>query len=195
MMKRLGIVCLCALITSCSTVAPPSKPAPQPVQTRKLALNQIHSWSIQGKIAARTSHDAGSATVNWLQQNKRFDITLSGPLGSNTIKLNGKPGHVTLTDSAGKKISATSPEDLLAQIWGFRVPVSNLNYWVRGLPAPGLSAQKQYDSYGRLSYLTQQSWRVQYLGYTDVNQTELPSRITITSPELTVKLIIYSWRI
>ncbi len=194
-MMQLWIIGLSILLTSCSTVAPPSIPAQQSQQQRATQLDKVNSWHLQGKIAVQTAQDAGSATINWTKQQQRFVITLTGPLGSGALKLSGRPGAVTLTDSTGKQFTASSPENLLADVWGFRLPVSNLNYWMRGQPVPGIAAQPQYDTYGRLNTLRQQGWQVQYLGYTQAKGVELPSRINITSADMKVKVIVYSWEI
>ena len=45
-----------------------------------------------------------------------------------------------LQTSDGKRYNAASPEQLLAEQWGFHLPVSNMKYWVRGLPVPGIPA-------------------------------------------------------
>lgn len=193
MIRLIGILSLAILLTSCSTVAPPAAPSTVAPAKRAVRLDQVHHWTLQGKVAVQTAQDAGSATIDWMQRGRQFNITLTGPMGSNAIRLAGRPGLVTLTDSNGKQVSASSPEDLLARAWGFHLPVSHLDYWIRGLPVPGSTSNPQYDKNGRLSSLSQQGWNVQFLSYTTVNGIDLPSRLAITSAAMKVKLIIYSW--
>lgn len=189
------LILLFAALTGCATVAP-SGPAQQiPWKNREIRLTQLTSWQLNGKIAAQTTTDAGSATIHWIQNQNTFNLALIGPLGASSLKIIGNPGDVTLHTSTGKSYTASTPEQLLAQQWGFDVPVSYLHYWIRGLPVPGVSAQTQFDAYGRLSNLVQQNWRVQFLTYTQTNGIELPSRITITSSTLKVKMIIYKWQV
>jgi outer membrane lipoprotein LolB len=199
--KSLGLFFLSLMIANCSTTAktPASTettaPATIPVKDRQTSLNTVHNWRINGKIAVQSARDSGSATVNWVQKGGQYSISLMGPLGSNGLKLAGRPGHVTLQTSDGKSYSASSPEELLAKRWGFHVPVSNMNYWIRGLPVPGPSAKTQFDHYGRLTHLVQQGWSVQYQNYTHVSRVDLPQMISITSPSLKVKIIVYQWNI
>lgn len=195
MIRILGILCLSILLTSCSTVAPPAVPSTVAPAKRAVKLDQVSQWTLQGKIAVQTAQDAGSATIDWTQRARQFSITLTGPMGSNAIRLAGKPGLVVLTDSTGKQLSASSPEDLLSKAWGFHLPVSNLNYWIRGLPVPGAISNPRYDKNGRLNSLSQQGWRVQFLGYTTVNGIDLPSKLALNSASMKVKMIIYSWSI
>jgi outer membrane lipoprotein LolB len=193
----LVVSCFVLTMAACSTITPkPSAPTVQiPWKDRQTSLSNIHSWRLNGKIAVQTTRDSGSATVDWVQNRNQFSISLLGPLGSNGLKLSGQPGRVNLQTSDGKNYSASSPEQLLAEKWGFHLPVSNMNYWIRGLPAPGPSANTRFDSYGRLSELVQQGWDVQYQSYSHIGRMELPERISITSSSLKVKIVVYQWNV
>lgn len=198
-MKRIiGIILISALFTGCSTMsttpAPPAAPKAT-WQDRQLSLNHIQSWWLSGKIGVQTANDAGSASVDWTQSARGYTISLLGPLGSHGMKLTGNASHVTLQTSDGKQYNANSAEQLLAKQWGFHLPVSNMTYWVRGLPVPGVTANTQFDQFGRLTRLAQQGWSIDYLSYANTNGIDLPERIAITSPALRVKIIINQWRI
>jgi len=181
-------------LSSCSTVAPPPAANLQlSWSDRQAILKRLNSWQIKGKIAVRTSQDSGSATIDWLENKGRYSVSLTGPLGSGAMKLDGSPGHASIQLANGEKHSSDSPEKLLSEGWGFHLPVSYLKYWIRGLPVPGIGAATQFDSVHRLSSLKQGSWRIRFLSYTASAGIELPSRISITSPELSSKIIIYHW--
>lgn len=154
----------------------------------------VQSWQLNGKIAVQTAKNSGSADVTWNQRHASYNIAILAPLSGNNLRLSGRPGRVTMQGSDGKQYSAASAESLLAERWGFRVPVSNLKYWVRGLPVPGVPEQgSQHDGANRLTSLTQQGWHVQFLGYTTVNNHSLPNKIFISSPALKVKIVVYHW--
>jgi len=184
-------------LASCSTtksVTTGSTTAPKETwATREAALSQIKSWQINGKIAVQNTKDAGSASLDWFQSSQRYIISLQGPLGSHAMKLTGSPGQVTLQTSDGKSYRAASAEQLLAKQWGFHLPVSNMNYWVRGLPVPNVAANTHFDDAGRLSTLVQQGYRVEFLSYTNTGRWSLPDKISITSPDIHVKMIVYRW--
>jgi outer membrane lipoprotein LolB len=185
-------------MSACTTTAPLTAQTP-PVhlnwQTREQSLNRIERWQLNGKIGVQTARDSGSATVNWLQNQDQFRISLQGPLGTGNLRLQGSAQQVTLQTADGKSYTATTPEQLLAQQWGFNVPISYLHYWIRGLPVPHLKANTHFDAYGRLSELSQQGWDVQFLSYNEVNTLDLPQKIAITSPNLKVKIVIHQWQI
>jgi outer membrane lipoprotein LolB len=153
----------------------------------------LKHWNLSAKIGIRNQHEAVSANLHWQQQGKNYHITLMGPLGSGTYELTGQPGKVELAVSDGKHFQATSPEDILAQQSGWQVPVSNLYYWVRGLPVPNSPAQKNFDSSNRLTQLQQQGWNIHYLSYTSVNRMDVPNKIFLEKPPLSVKIAISQW--
>jgi outer membrane lipoprotein LolB len=195
-MRIIWIFLLILTITSCSTLTQKEAPPAAPEATlpkREAAVDRVQSWHIKGKIAVQTEKDSGSASVNWSQRQRNYSISLQGPMGSNAMNLTGNAGHVTMKTSDGKIVSASSPEQLLAEQWGFKLPVSNMRYWVRGLQVPGIPAETHYDQFNRLTRMTQQGWTIQYLSYSNNGGVDLPQKLSITSPAMKVKLVIYSW--
>ena len=186
----------CLWLTSCATFQPQTAPAVDRDMTwaeRSQTLSSIENWNLNALIAIRSSKDNGSATLNWQQTKRNYTISLFGPLGSNAVKLSGMPGKVLLETADGKKISATNPESLLATQTGWRLPVSNLYYWIRGLPAPNKPALKQFDAYHHLMSLHQQGWTIRYLHYVSFDRIDVPSKIYLDNPQLNVKIIINQW--
>ncbi len=187
--------CLLASVSGCTTMTPPAaKQSTVTWDARKTLLARLQSWQINGKIAVATAKDSGTASVDWSQRADNFTISLYGPLGANGIKLNGGPGHVTLHTSDGKTATAATAEQLLAQQWGWQLPLSSLKYWVRGLPVPNIPQQSTFDAAHRLASLNQQGFTIQYQGYTTSHGMDLPQHMSITSPALKSKIIIYQWK-
>lgn len=190
----LSLFLLSAGLTGCTTVAPPAPNTPVAWENRQQGQTSLQSWKLSGKIAVQSARESGSASIDWVQRVKNYQISLLGPLGSNGVKLSGHPGLVTMDTADGKHATASSPEKLLAQQMGWNLPVSHLSYWIRGLPVPGLSATTNKDAYGRLSSLNQDGWDIRYPSYTTLGDIDVPSRVFITSPDLKVKIVVYSWQ-
>lgn len=192
------ILSLMLILSGCSTLKRETTTTTTTVPkatwaNREAKLNSIKSWHISGKIAVQSSHDSGSASVDWYKGVNQYNISLQGPLGAGAMKLWGKPGHVTLQTSDGKSYQATSAEQLLAKQWGFNLPVSSMNFWIRGLPVPGVAANTRFDQEGRIATIIQQGFRVDYQSYSYTNGIELPARMTLVSSALRVKMIVYQW--
>jgi len=190
------VVLLLTALSSCATIAPPApKTSAMSWSTRKAQLAQILNWQINGKIAVTTSQDSGSANIDWSQRAQNYTISLYGPLGANNVTLNGSANKVTMQTSNGQTVSAGSAEQLLAQQWGWKLPVSYLKYWIRGLPVPNMPQQSRYDDAQRIATLNQGGFTVQYSDYTSKGSVDLPSRMTIQSAALKSKIVIYKWNI
>ncbi|OCH98040.1 outer membrane lipoprotein LolB [Legionella jamestowniensis] len=117
-----------------------------------------------------------------------------GPLGSGTVLINKKGGLVTLRDGP-KTASSSNAEELLKKQTGIRLPVNNLYYWVRGLPAPGHVQSAKRDSANHLLVLKQSGYVIDYGQYTSVGKTVLPSVIRLQGNGVFIKLVIKRWRI
>ena len=195
MSRFIWIMLLAALLTACATTPMPPRPTALSWKSRQHSLNEIQDWQLSGKIAVQTANDAGSATIDWQQANQSYTITLSGPLGAGGMKLTGNSSEVTLIDNKGQTYRAQNPERLLADNWGFQLPVSYLHYWVRGLPSPQASYQGHFDANHRLTSFVQGGWLVQYLDYAPQGTIDLPRKMAMNSSTLKAKLVIYDWKI
>lgn len=182
------------LLQSCSTTPPPSTTPTLPWQARQQQLHQFNAWQLNGKMALQSAQDAGSANLDWQENKRHYVISLFGPFGTPGPKLIGEPGKITLITANGKHAMAKSPEELLAKLWGFNVPISNLYYWIRGLPAPGMVTNQAFDGAHRLTELEQQGWHIQFSHYTNAGSLDLPSKIFITSAALKIKIFISEWK-
>ena len=197
---RLSYVFIIIGMTACTTIPRPpflthSNQAALSWQKRQYLLSHITYWQLKGKIAIVTAHKSGSAIVNWTENKQSFTISLLGPLGTSSLTLTGQPGYVTLNTADGKRYTAKSPEQLLVQEWKWHIPVSSLQFWVRGLPVPSIPSNSQFDHAHRLLSLTQQGWNIQFLNYMRIGKIDLPSRLSVSSPTITTKIVIYEWHI
>lgn len=160
----------------------------------KEQLSSLDGWQIDGKIGIRAPKDSGSGTLFWLQRQDYYDIRLSGPLGRGAARLTGRPGQVSLEVANQGRYEAPTPEALLEQQLGWNLPVSHLNWWIRGLPAPDSKSRLNLDANSRLSSLEQDDWQIQYLSYTQQNGYWLPERIKLHGSNLDVTLVIKQWQ-
>lgn len=201
---RAFFICLFSfLCVSCATPLPrpPADQLQQLWQARASGLLPIQHWELRGRLAVRADERGGQVSLIWRRDGARHSIRLSGPLGRGVLHLTQNESGAQLQDAEQQVLHAASGEDLLFRYTGWRLPVANLNYWVRGLPAPDLAAVTEFDDMGRLKNLHQQDWDVQYQEYVRVEDRELPSRLRLTSPAnassgqpaMEVRLVIERW--
>ena len=197
-MRHLLVASLIAVLTGCAGMgsheALQGQGNSQQWQAHKQQLSQLDGWEINGKIGIRAPKDSGSGTLYWLQRQDYYDIRLSGPLGRGAARLTGRPGDVSLEVANQGRYQAATPEELLEQQLGWKLPVSHLSWWVRGLPAPDSKSQLTLDSSSRLAGLDQDGWKVEYLSYAEQNGYWLPERIKLHGQDLDVTLVIKDWQ-
>lgn len=160
---------------------------------RQHALNRITDWDIDGAFSIRQPNKTTIASFDWTQKEKNYRIRIHSSLDLYGVNITGRPGLVMLWRAQNDHFTARSPEQLMQQQLGWRLPVSNLYYWMRGLPAPG-NYQAQFDNYGHLSTLTQQGWQIQYAQYLSVRNVDLPQMLDLTNQDLGVKIVIKQWK-
>lgn len=188
-------------LTACTTVTtqPAKFTTAQTISANQMQQqNQnrlISNWTVRGRIAVQMAQNGGSASVYWKQQGQNYLIELFGPLGAGAVYLNGMPGQIVLTSSKGQRLQAATPEILLHQALGWNLPVTNLNYWIRGVPAPGFTLSRSFNDQGQLSQLQQNGWQINYFNYLTENNRALPQYMTLTRQGLTVKIIIDNWQL
>lgn len=163
-------------------------------KAHKQQVAALDGWQIAGKVGIRAPKDSGSGTLFWLQRRDYYDIRLSGPLGRGAARLTGHPGAIVLEVANQGRYEAESPEALLEEQLGWRLPVSHLQWWVRGLPAPDSRSRLTLDSDSHLSRLEQDGWEVNYLSYVEQNGFTLPERIKLKGADLDVTLVIKDWQ-
>ncbi len=195
MLRKTLLVLLALLLTACATLsgkAPLNEKLTWAERQQQLAA--VQDWTLSGAVGIRSPKQGVNASINWHQQARHYDIELFGPLGAGHVQLSGSPGQARLTMADAKQYTANSAETLLQQHAGYRLPISNLYYWVRGLPAPGSAARTQFDQYNHLTSLQQQGWTIRYNQYAGIERVDLPSTMTLVRPGFRIRLVIKQWK-
>ncbi len=204
--RALGALLLLSLLQGCQIFSAPEEccevtgPAADPEGAWLIHQQQvaaIETWTLDGKLGVRTPEDSGSLRLNWRQQPAHYLIRATDPLGRQLALLEGNDKGVLLTQGE-QRLYAQSPEALLAAQLGWPLPVSDLLYWVRGLPAPGEPELIGLNAMGQLDLLSQHGWQLTFDQYHALGHfPPLPTRISATQPDsgLKLKLIIYNWQL
>lgn len=197
----LGSIVLFGLLAGCSQPKIISENQPSDSTAKKaervehVDASLIKSWDLSGAMSAKGKSKAWSAQIHWQQSGaNQYQIRLFGPLGSGTVIIDGKKGRITYTDGP-KKITSKNPDELFERETGLRLPVQNLYYWVRGLPAPGSVTSSASGQNHALSTLDQNGYHITYINYTMVHHAMLPTKIRLEGHGLLIKLVIRQWNV
>lgn len=198
MMLRATLLLLAMLFAS--GCAHHSLTPPQDVLEHQRQLQAIGDWQLTGKLGIRTADDSGSASLKWAQQSANYQINLSGPLGQKRMIITGTPDKVRLEQTGEPVQEAKTAEALIKKSAGWTLPVAQLAYWVRGVPAPKLRiTQLQQNENGLIAQLLQGGWNISYSNYRDqsFNGTvlPLPGKITAEYQDVRLVLVIRDWHL
>jgi len=175
-----------ALSTGCAVLEPASAP-PRP------AREAIAAFRIEGRIAVHHANENFSAGIDWRHDAQSDEMLISGPLGQGLARLSARPGAALLETSGQQQYAAENLEDLSAQVFGIRLPVSGLERWVLGHAISGDAVS--IDATGRLTALSEQGWMVEYLRYESDAPDALPALLRAQREDIEVRLVIDNWTV
>ena len=179
MIRRLGLLGSLLILAACAS-APERPPAADPERAwraRQETLSPMMTWKIQGRVAVKTANEGWQASLHWTRAVERHDIDLAGPLGSGRVRLSQDRLGAQLRDADQHTYHADSAQQLLYRVTGWDLPLEGLNYWVLGLPVPGVPWHKHLDAWGRLERLEQMGWNIRFLEYLQEGEYEVPAKL------------------
>jgi outer membrane lipoprotein LolB len=186
----LAAVAACAPVRTRGTIAQVTAQ-----QSREAKLATRTSWNLEGHFTVSDGRDGGSGTLTWQADGSNYSLILRAPVTGKTVELEGGPGGAVLTGLRVTPIHGDDAQALLADEFGWHMPVQQLTWWVRGLRAPDGSAQVSYGENGLPSLLLQDGWSVEYRDWYADTDPPLPRKIFAAKPPYSVRLLIEKWRI
>jgi outer membrane lipoprotein LolB len=194
--RLLAVVAMLAVLAACAPVRTRGTTAQVQAQTsREAMLAQRTSWNFEGHFAVSDGRNGGSGTLIWQADGPRFALELRAPVTGKTVQLQGGSGGAVLTGLRELPIRGDNAQALLADEFGWHMPVEQLTWWVRGLRAPQSAAEVSYGENGLPSLLKQDGWSVEYRDWYADSRPPLPRKIFASKPPYTVRLLIDRWRI
>lgn len=179
------LLLLCLALASCVS-APPAEENSNWTRQRD-QLQRLDSWQLSGRVNIRYDNESHTPRIRWQQQNLEYQIRLWGTFNAGNTLIVGRPGYVTMQQNSGT-LTASSPEDLILQQLGYELPVSYLEYWIKGLPAPNTPADLTFNELNQLTNLSQFGWSVSYTDPRQYGAITLPRRVELTRPQNDIRL-------
>ena len=163
---------------------------------RKQRLANIDVWSFKGRAAVQRGDEGWSATLHWDQHGESYRLRIIAPLGRGTYEVLKQDHQVTLIDPANNVFNAASPERLLAENIGWNLPISDIEFWVRGLIAPGSEpSQLDLDEGGLIKDLAVSGWRVSVLEYIWQEGLAMPRKLFMNYGDTKMRLVVSTWKL
>jgi outer membrane lipoprotein LolB len=162
---------------------------------REVAILAQPRWQLSGRIAVSNGDDGGNADVQWSQDGGSYDLRLRAPVTGKNWRLHGDARSATLEGAREQVLHGASAAELLAREVNWQLPVNELEFWVRGLRAPGPRAELVFDDQQRPVQLQQSGWTIEYRDYFSDREPALPRKVFATKGKHRVRLFIEDWQI
>lgn len=154
----------------------------------------LDNFKVDGKIALRAEDERATAFFNWEQKKGNYVISLYGPFGRGATYLRRTTKGVTLENAEHGYVGAPDAESLMRDVLGWQVPITGLQYWVRGLADPSAEiTSERFDDEGFRTHLEQQGWSVTFKRPRSVNGWQLPGRLDAERDGMKVVMVLSDW--
>ena len=185
---------LLTLLSGCATQQPTERPTQW--NTHEQALRQLDHYQAKGKLGYKGQQRFG-ANLLWETTASHDHLLLTNFLGSTLLKLDARPSQVTLINNEGKTFQGVNADQLVQQLTGIDLPVTQMRDWLIGLPTAADTFQ--LNNNGRVSYLAKQIndklWQLDYNEYDYSTTPALPKRMVLSTTGVSITLVIHSWSI
>lgn len=187
------------LLSGCGFLQTPKGSKYFSVQTsayREAVASKIINWQASGVLSIQESNTKPVlGDFYWQQTNRAYRIVMSSPLSLYHLDIIKSFGSVKLWKNGVRVLTAKTPEGIMRRAMGWSLPISNLQYWMKGMPAPQSCGEYFviHDQYGHLTALKQDGWLLELSAYKNQDGVDLPQMIILSRPGFVVKIVIQAW--
>lgn len=192
---RLIISGLLMIVVSACVHQPTVKPvANWNVYQRQLGA--IETWQFKGRLGLRVPGDAANPRIVWKQNPSDYAIRMWGAFGQGNTWIYGDGSGVRIEQAGKDTVFAPTPEQLVYDTLGYDIPVQDLRYWVKGIPAPDVPVESiTSNANGLVEQLRQSGWSLTFDRYAPVANWNLPGRIVAFRGDIRLTLRVNEWLI
>jgi len=158
-------------------------------------IASVSSWNLVGRISLDDGEDGGSGRLQWVVKDDHSTLDFHGAMGRGAWQLEIEPGGAALRLADGSEHFADGVDALVQQQIGWPIPVKALQWWVRGLAAPGTIDAQQLGADGLLTSLAQFGWQIDFNRYASDAGVAMPVRLDARQNDYRVKLAIGRWHL
>jgi outer membrane lipoprotein LolB len=153
------------------------------------------TFDVAGRLSLKRGGQALTANFHWQHKAVGDTIDLASPTGQTVARLHGTPGSATLQTADGRVETAADWNALTTRALDWSLPVANLAFWIQGVPRPEAQFSVEAGAGTEPGVLRQDGWTIVYLAFAaDENHVPRPARMTLSYPDVEVRLVVDAWR-
>lgn len=144
----------------------------------------LSEWSVEGAVVIKNDQGKQETFFEYKNINGEYEIAIKpeSPVAPVQAVVKGREGepesiHVEAKTSTGKALAENLQKTL---------PLDNMTYWLRALPATDEATLKQDDNL--LSELQEGGWDIEYDDYMQVSRYYLPEKIDMKKADTKVEI-------
>lgn len=152
-------------------------------------------FDVLGRVLVRYDGRSFSSGVRWQHAAEFDELWMMTPTGQTLAHVREDSKGATITGGDQTQYHGTRVESLTRQALGWEFPLAHLQHWVRGVPAPSITADiSERDGAGRITRMQQEGWRIACEYVSAPEYEGLPRRVEVTGAGHNIRLVIDSWR-
>ncbi|MEO8017004.1 MAG: lipoprotein insertase outer membrane protein LolB [Pseudomonadota bacterium] len=192
-----AVMAMLGLLGGCRTPPPagsigPGAGAPWPEQ--RTALEKLDRYGLNGRVAVAANGQGFSASLRYQQMPHGSNLALDGPLGIGGLRVVLDGQELQISTSRGEKLDGDAARAELERRLGFALPLTELRWWLLGVPAPGDASVEPGEVGAAITGFTQSGWRVVINSRAAGLGFSLPQRLTAEREGARLKLLVERWQ-
>lgn len=198
MLRSVSLACAVLVIAGCSQFGSLSeqRQAQALWASQQQLLAQYNDWDMHSRAVIKLEAEAYNIGIRWQRDPDRFMMLLEAPFGQGVFRIESEPGQAyRLSLPDGQVFENLTAEALLEDVIGWSLPISGLDYWIRGMPRPGSVYSHRVSADGRTRSIKQDQWDISYLDYFEQQEDSLlPRKLELANDTITVRMIVERWQ-
>lgn len=129
----------------------------------------------------------------WQRTATGWQLDLLSPLGATLARLDASSGEVTLQQPGQIPRRAASASELIADLFGAKMPVDSLEDWIAGAITPGSGVQDVVrDGQSRVVSMRQDGWRIRFDRYDSIGPRIMEVTGTDQARSVSLRMVVDS---
>ena len=186
-------------LAACTTTAPKITPidnADLAWEKRKSYIYKHPEWVAHLSLIGVTEQEKFKTRIIWQQRHDGYQIKLRDFIGRTVALIEGSAEKVVVKTSKGERYEDQNAETLIYGLFGLRIPVAGMRYWLRGVPQP----ETEYIDLllradGLAENMRQAGWLLSYQNYANQDPVRLPTHAVFEYDDLALTVKVARWEL